>query len=424
MAEDTQDTKKWLNEQRSLKDELKDLLTDMDELSLDDDMDFGQKPAGNGKVADDPYADRSDEDIIFEKNLHKLTGGKEGIPPEEADRILEMRRAAKRESLSKDKPEAPVEDKPASEEGEEVKDPVGSDAPSDLSGGDTQGEPVDDSGPDPAELLGEKPPKKEEPKEEPKKEEPKKDKGKDDTREIPKPKGLNKSVAAVLGHKKKKGKDKKKESEDGEEVRELPKPKGLSKSIDSVLGNKKKKSKDEALKALREKMAARDGISTPAGKEKKEEPKEEPKKEEPKKDKKKEKRSEGLTTEEVEEMIASTEKRIEKAPGNIDLTKPKELLELSKKALKEGKNDDAMKFARDSKAKISEIRSEFITARDTLKTSKEKLIEARGKGIDIKKAKSLYQQSVKMLKSSNYSMAIQYAKLCLRELERNEILSK
>jgi len=123
----------------------------------------------------------------------------------------------------------------------------------------------------------------------------------------------------------------------------------------------------------------------------------------------------------VRSIIEHTEALITKAPEYIDLSRPKKLIHKAKESLAEGDSDEANKLAQEARQKIIEIRNDFINAKKLLKLSKERLLTAKDKGYNINKAKSHYQMALKLLKKNDHIMSMQYAKLCLREIERNEM---
>jgi len=123
----------------------------------------------------------------------------------------------------------------------------------------------------------------------------------------------------------------------------------------------------------------------------------------------------------IKSVIEHTEGLIAKAPEYIDLSRPKKLIHKAKEALAEGDPDEANKLAQEARQKIIEIRNDFINAKKLLKLSKERLLTAKDKGYNINKAKSHYQMALKLLKKNDHIMSMQYAKLCLREIERNEM---
>lgn len=123
----------------------------------------------------------------------------------------------------------------------------------------------------------------------------------------------------------------------------------------------------------------------------------------------------------VKSIIEHTEALITKAPEYIDLSRPKKLIHKAKESLAEGDSEEANKLAQEARQKIIEIRNDFINAKKLLKLSKERLLTAKDKGYNINKAKSHYQMALKLLKKNDHIMSMQYAKLCLREIERNEM---
>jgi hypothetical protein len=229
----------------------------------------------------------------------------------------------------------------------------------------------------------------------------------EEVREIPKPKGLAEKLGKVMAH------EKGEKLPEEPEVREIPKPKGLMAKLGKVLDHEKKPDSEKVAKKMDlskfdsadAKKAAADGTPPPKPPDDVEEGVPVPKSPE----------------ETVKDLIVHTEGLIEKAPEHIDLSRPKKLIRKAKDALEEGESEDADKLAQEAREKIVEIRNDFINAKKLLKQSKDRLLGAKAKGFNISKAKSHYQMALKLLKKNDHIMSMQYAKLCLREIERNEM---